>query len=188
MYLLYEIPNPIYWTTNQVANIINFFSAVGTVGALLYAFYLQRKNSKKINDLAEITVKLAQQNELIAEQNTLQKLAMKEEVRPEFVQGSSGANGYSGVMTFYVRNQGNKAIVTNIEFKEDDVTFQKKATPLIIKREKEIRFEATSKSKKHINDCNWGVILHYNDIYSNPYMLAILGTGKEILKFGIKED
>ena len=188
MYFLFQIPNPIYWTTNQVANIISFFSAVGTVGALLYAFYLQRKNSKKINDLAEITIKLAEQNELIAEQNRLQKLAMKEEVRPDFVRGGSGSNGTSGEMTFYLMNHGNKAIVTNIEYKEDDVTLQKKTMPLTIKKEKEIRFEATSRGEKHINNCNWEVILYYHDIYSNSYTLVIMGTGKDILKFGIKED
>ena len=168
MYFLFHIPNPITWTTDQVANIINFFGAAGTVGALLYAFHLQRKNSKKINDLAEITGRLAEQNKLIAEQNEFERLSMKEEVRPDFVNDGASQNGSDGILTVRIKNKGHRATILYIEYKEDDVQFKKRLVPFKIKQDAFSIFEATSNGKKHIKDCNWGISIHYKDIYSNP--------------------
>jgi hypothetical protein len=180
--LLFNIPTPMKWTTGQVANIIGLISAAATVAALWYAFYRNRKQDKKINDLAEITQKLAQQNGLLLEQNQLQKLSMKEEVRPDFVKGGA-SYGNSGELTFSIRNNGYRAIVNKIDYNEDEVLFQKKSTPLVVTTNKELQFKCSIKGEKYIVNCNWGIFIHFTDIYKNPYLLTIYGTGLEIYSF-----
>jgi hypothetical protein len=66
--LLFDLLRPWTWTQGQAANVISFFAASGTVGALAYAYILERKNRKKINDLANIVQQLVEANQIFREQ------------------------------------------------------------------------------------------------------------------------
>ena len=191
MELLFFIPNPMKWTTDQVANIINALSAIGTVGALIYAFVLNRRNSRRINDLEQITVRLSEQNQLLSEQNSLQRLVMKQQVRPELVHGGGGSSGSTGEFSFELINEGHRAFVDKIDYNETDVLFSSKwPTPFIIREHgkdgSKIKFGGRSKGEKHINDCNWSMTIHFSDIYSNSYIAEVKGTGIEY-KVSIKD-
>ena len=80
---LFHLFRPWEWTEGQSSNVINFFAATGTVGALVYAFILERKNSKKINDLANIVSQLTESNQILREQAVLEKQKMKPFAKPE---------------------------------------------------------------------------------------------------------
>ncbi|OQP63322.1 hypothetical protein A3860_25885 [Niastella vici] len=69
---LFHLFRPWEWTEGQSSNVINFFAATGTVGALVYAFILDRENSKKINYLANIVSQLTESNQILREQAVLE--------------------------------------------------------------------------------------------------------------------
>ena len=81
MHLL-GIPPPSTWSTSQVANVIAIVSATATVAALWYAFFRNRQVDKRVNDLENITLKLAEQNDLLARQIKLQQQTMKHLATP----------------------------------------------------------------------------------------------------------
>ncbi len=62
--VLLQIPSIMFWTTSQVANIIGAVSTAATVATLASAPYQERKNSKKINDLAQIADEPREQNRM----------------------------------------------------------------------------------------------------------------------------
>lgn len=186
-FLKFHIPPPIYWTTEQVANIIAIVSAIATVGALWYAIRQGIKNGRKINDLAAITQQLSDQNNLILEQNNLQKLAMKNEVRPNFVAGGAGTMGTEGTLKFQLINNGQKANVTSIEYKEDYVTFTKRELPVSLQKGAEMHFAGVSNYKEHITNSSWAIFIKYKDVYGNDYTFSVNGVGSNIGKQGASE-
>lgn len=113
--LLFNIPSPWYWTTDQIANIISVVAAVATVAALWYAFYRDRKQDRKINDLSEITKKLAEQNRIMSEQTILTKNQMKAQGRPRFVLDNEHLENFKDyVLT--LKNLGQVAYIDTFDF------------------------------------------------------------------------
>jgi hypothetical protein len=196
---MFEIPHPMYWTTSQVANIINIFSAIGTIGALIYAIYIGGKNSTKINDLAEITkqlaeqnkiisdqtMKVAQQNEIFAEQMKLQKLEMRQSVKPNFVGGGT-TFGADNRIEVSLTNNGHDAVVTQVEFKDEYVDFSPKQFPIAVKHDHRINFTGVSNGKSHISESAWGISVFYTDVYGYQYEFVILGVGANTHKTGTR--
>jgi hypothetical protein len=186
-FLRFHIPPPIDWSTNQVANIIALISSIATVGALWYAITQGIKNSKKINDLAAITKQLSDQNNLILEQNNLQKLVMKNEVRPNFVAGRSGTMGSERTFKLKLTNNGHKAIVTDIECNEDYILFTKKELPISVQKDTEIQISGVSNGKGNISSSPWAILIKYKDVYGNEYEFFVDGVGSAIDKQGTSE-
>ena len=85
MTLLFNLVRPWDWTEAQAANVISIVSAAATVGALWYAIVQGIKNGKKINDLAEISKQLAEQNILQLEHNEIQRISIRNSIHPNLI-------------------------------------------------------------------------------------------------------
>lgn len=183
------------WTPEQTSAFWTALGAIATVGALWYALWQGWKNSKKINDLAQITQQLSdqnklivEQNELLIEQNQLQKLVMKNEIRPNLTSAGCSTNGSAGILTIKISNNGHRAIISKIEFKEEYVTFTKKETPLAFQNGAIMEINGQSNGKSHISHSPWSIFIHFQDAYKNTYQYYIQGTGNNIEKQGMSDE
>jgi hypothetical protein len=190
------------WTPEQTSAFWTALGAIATVCALWYALWQGWKNSKKINDLAQITQQLSdqnkliidqnklivQQNELLIEQNQLQKLEMKNEVRPNLTSAGSSTNGSEGSLRIKITNNGHRAIITNIEYKEEYVIFTKKETPISFQGGAIMDINGQSNGKSHISHSSWAFFIHFHDAYKNTYQYYIQGTGNNIEKQGTSDE
>lgn len=168
--ILLEWFNPMTWKTAQVSNIIAFFSAAGTIGALLYAYYLERKNSKKINDLGNIVTELRDQNEMF-------RLQFKDEAAPKLIIVKA-AIIYGDYITVTLLNKGKKAKIGRIKYIGDDFNFSNSGN--IVLPNEELNFFCTLKTKKKIEKSTYSILFEYFDIYGNSYALHFTGEGDEI--------
>lgn len=192
--LLFEIPSPAKWSTEQVANIIAVISAIATVGALWYAIAQGIWNSKKINDLAEIAKKLSeandlqrQQNEMSLQQHGLQQKKLKSEARPNFSKAFISPEE-PDQMQLYITNEGNRAIIERVidQEREDSQVSLAFYFGVVDKGQS---YSITLKSKdKPISECSYTLSVGYTDVYGNPYMTVIYGTGANIHLFNSFDD
>ena len=168
-HLLFYIPAPWDWTTEQVANIISLVAATATVAALWYAFYRNRQQDKKINDLAEITTKLAEQNEL-------QSKAMRASVRPDIIQDGV-TQTQDGALTFAIKNYGERAIIISIIDKENDFDYKEMKLPIILRKGAEHFIFSQLKDGKHIEQSKYYIVVEFQDVYTNGYQVILSGDG-----------
>lgn len=163
--------NPMTWSTSQVANIISFFGSVGTIGALLYAYYLERKNSKKINDLAIIASELKEQNDLMKQQ-------MKLDYKPYFIVSQLSGDGREKRIELVLTNKGKEARVTHIEYDEKQVVFEKdKLLAVRVGTERKLVFIGRTNGEKPYNESIYSIRLHMTDMLGNNYGCIIVGQG-----------
>lgn len=167
------------WTTAQWANIIAAISAAGTVGALAYAFYLERKNSRRIDNLAVISERLTEQNQLMLQQFHLQRQQLKLRVKPDLVLSSPYIANADSSMFVSITNKGEEAVITNILYSEVDFTFQEKREefPIRLLKNVDIHFTAQPNGGKPVNERKLQIDLHYTDVLGNPYVTVITGHG-----------
>lgn len=185
--------NPMTWKTDQVNNIIGFFSAAATVGALWYAFHLERKNSKKINDLANIVTKLSEANSLQQDHNkilnrqaNLQNIKLKNESRPIF-EAPRTIISLNAELKIILTNIGHRAIVTTINFpSENEIQFN--CNQKVIDRTSSLTIRGKSKSNKFVNECNYIMQINFTDVYGNYYFTTIRGKGVHITAYNTVDD
>jgi hypothetical protein len=171
--LLFIIPSPFEWSTNQVANIIGVVSAVATVAALWYAFYRDRKQDKKISDLAVIAVRLSEQNELLSEQNQITRTQLRDEAKPYFI--FEGTSSYTEGLEIDFFNKGKTARIGRIQIIRDKMTYSTGGE--IIPKNDTFRIFIKSATEKDINDCDYYLLVEYFDIYNNPYGMSFTFHG-----------
>ena len=176
-----QIPPPIDWSTSQVANIIALFGTIGTIGTLLYLIIQDKRKSKQINDLAEITKQLADQNKLILEQVGMQKVAMKYAVKPD-LHAVSGITTDSTEIDLTIVNKAKNARIINIDYDEEFVTFKKRLTPFLLRKEDSIVMRFKYNNKKPWQESTWALTLEYDDVYGNKYLMSIYGLGPSVIK------
>jgi hypothetical protein len=80
--LLWNFWNFTSWTAEQTGAFWTSLGAMATVGTLWYAIRQGIKNSKKINDLAEISRQLSEQNKLLVEQHKTTTTHLKDAALP----------------------------------------------------------------------------------------------------------
>lgn len=167
--MLLQIPNIMYWSTSQVANMIGAISAVATVGTLAYALYLERKNSKKINDLALIA------NEL-REQNRMTKIQLKQSAYPEFQ--FNFVKFLENEMKISLLSIGQKFITGTVADKSE--TFD--IIPMTISDGDKVKLVLSCKYKVHkpVDGDRYVVTIDYKDIYGNQYRFIMTGNGEVI--------
>jgi hypothetical protein len=171
---LYKIPAPLDWTTDQVANVISLLGATATVWALIYAIRQGVKNSKKINDLAEITNQLATQNKLMQEQNIITKIQLKETALPvpKLESFTTEDRGFR----MEIKNDGNRFNVTKFEDSFEDFKYMTSGSDVLSK--KTYIIYATKKVEKKTEECKFNILIEYSDIYGNLYSFRIGGNGQ----------
>lgn len=179
-------------TDVEVANIIALLSAIGTVGALWYAIRQGIKNSKKINDLAEITKQLADQNKLILDQNKLilaqndmQRMVMKTSVRPDFlVWIPSPLHLFQLRIAF--KNIGQKATITDVKVDTDEIILDEIQFPIILLPNAESSVGGSFKTKGKVG-YNWTISIYYHDTYNYKYQHNVDGFAQNVLNQIVKE-
>ncbi|RYY24442.1 MAG: hypothetical protein EOO04_13115 [Chitinophagaceae bacterium] len=177
---LFDIPPMTKWTTDQVANIINIFSAIGTVGAFLYAFYLERRNSKKINDLAEITKELSNQNKLIIDQNELIRLQMENEAAPFFSNVNVEIDYHNGSIWLKMVNKGHPVKWINAHLPSNDLKFQEpEFLPKFIGKDEQVSLLGFRNKEIPIGKCKYNLVLTFKNNYGNRFLYLIIGEGEK---------
>ncbi|RYZ56243.1 MAG: hypothetical protein EOP49_00830 [Sphingobacteriales bacterium] len=194
----FDFWHPSKWMADQTNNVINFFAAAGTVGALGYALWKDRVNSKKINDLAEIATAQNEQNKLIVaqnkllmEQNKLQRLAMRNDVWPDLVASPSYSGG-TGQLEIIVQNErkDTKAIIQSVQIVSDEIQW----TPFTnqgqtLKWHQRLSIIGQRPYGSHtIEDMKYTIIIKFIDVLGNPYLMVIKGNGNSIEHDSQPED
>lgn len=169
MYLLFNLIRPWDWTEAQTANVISLLSAIATVGALWYAIVQGIRNSKKINDLAEISKQLAEQNKLQIEQNEMHRISIRNSIHPTLNYRWAGYDGPLKVI--YVINLTNTALISKIE-----------GTDFILKPEFKpcTLHEKTRQEVYGIPQSNqWSITVYYEDMNRNKFSQVFEVKGLE---------
>jgi hypothetical protein len=186
LHLLFVIPSPWNWSTAQVANIVAVVSAAATVYAIWYAYARNRKQDKKINDLAEIARRLETQNTIHQQQYDLQRQKMKSDAKPEMQKPKTSVD-ISAKLGIYIENKGKRAIVDNFHFPQNnEVEFNCYAK--VIDTDESIVITGKSKTDKFLSDCNYSMFISFTDIYKNPYWIRLSGKGNEIEYFAVIDE
>lgn len=197
MILLETIPfdllHPSKWMADQTGNVINFFSAIGTVGALAYAIVQGLKNKEDIQLLAGMVTELKNQNQALnnqhsemMEQTRLQKLHLQYQLRPSFVHEEIKPL-ILGRYMITLRNKGHKAIVKDYVivseqfegFTRGEVDLEMNETYLIMARPKN-----SDKSQLF----NGVVKIYYEDVFANRYVVdATYVDGEPFLDLSVSQ-
>ena len=172
-YLLFNLFNPISWTEGQTANIINSFAAAGTVGALAYAFFLERKNRNKIDTLSNIVKELSEANIIFREQTVLERKKMKPFSRPEIKLLNAFQNKEKNCVDLTIINEGQYAQKLtyksqgNVKFFSDVPTTISKGPGLALigKLDAGVTF----------SEIFYLVEVRYEDYFGNVYNTVIIG-------------
>jgi len=143
---------------------------MATVYAIWYAYARNRKQDKKINDLAAIAQELK-------DQNNITKLQLRDMAAPKFIVKEGSLSGDRLWVTLF--NEGNKAKVGRRIVKSDEVSFEYSSGGIVLKNE-ELVFYGKAVGKKPLEDSNYYLVFEYFDIYGNSYGMGITGHGAVI--------
>lgn len=166
---------------------------IATVCALWYAFYRDRKQDKKINDLANIVGQLNNANNLQKIQNDIQQKQHDIELREKTIHArpkmeiQNNSIDTASVLKISIANTGQRAIVGGVTFPENnEINFHFNVD--VIDQFNSFTFYGKSKSSKDINDCDYAIYLTFSDIYKNPYWLRIHGEGSVMESFSVVDS
>jgi hypothetical protein len=148
-----------------------------------------------VERLADANTLQQEQNYLQKEFNDLQKKMMRNEVRPDITNAGASTQGTENTITVKLINNGHQAIVTEMDFKEDFVTFARKILPMRFPKGSTLKIDGVSNGKQHITTAPWSITIYYKDVYQNKYAVTATGTSTqfnlgfvEIDSFEISDD
>ncbi|MET0462296.1 MAG: hypothetical protein ABW007_04055 [Chitinophagaceae bacterium] len=171
-------------TDPQLANLIEAISAIATVSTLVYAIRQGIKNSKKINDLAEITKQLSEQNGLTYNQILLQKYAMREAAAPQFTLISATFGGVAPtiILKIAIQNKGKVATVTETYVDSEALIPIEPSPNLILRTSDSYAFKFQQIQKAPTANIAWTAYIYHEDFYNNKYEFKITGKGNNVDK------
>ena len=178
--LLFNLFTPTQWDAQQTANVISFFGSAGTVVALWYAFYRDRKQDKKISDLAIIATELRAQNQILGVQ-------LRDDAAPKFEAQNAEAN--EQLVMLYLKNVGKKATINKFKV-VDNSNVNVSLNTEIVRKDEDLRIMLDFKANG-AEVTPYKVGFHYSDIYNNRYAFILTGCGNRVLsqhEYEVKED
>ena len=164
--LLFTIPSPWDWTTSQVSNIIVLIGTIATLWTLVYAIKQGIKNSKKINDLANVVLELKTQNEIT-------KIQLKEAAFPLFKPVAGELKG--DTVWLRLQNEGKRAKIIKIKDSHNDFKYSQSHYEIL--SNEDLILYCTPLNNKPAKECKYNIVIEYQDIYGNIYEFLINGGG-----------
>jgi hypothetical protein len=178
--LLFTIPAPWKWSTDQVANIISLIAATATVGALWYAYHRDRQQDKKINDLSNIVTELAESNTIFREQTILERQKMKIHSKPNFQLVKVDKLNNNKRVEILFHNEGE--IAKNVSFESSGEVEFKYSIPEEIPANGYFQFVGITEVVGGVDNTLYVINLYYEDYFNNKYHTTIIGDkGKNTL-------
>ena len=150
---------------------VDYASAIGslaTLGTLIYVLVKEWRTRKYITDLAVLAKEMQ-------EQNQLQRLGMKIELRPEFGHPNTNWFEEGKNLTISLVNKGETARIYDIDYDEKYFEFEKHIIPCRIPPNGLLIFRGVQKDHNPRERELYTILLHMTDALGNKYECKIAG-------------
>lgn len=151
--------------TRDIVTIIGY---IATLGAFLFLFRKDKDKQKQIDALSKIAF--------------FEEEKLRLSLMPDLYKNGAMSRPADGEISFELLNRGGNARLIDFSTKSEDVILHSKTLPYVLEKDAE-RLVFLRSRGKHTNDCEYDVIITYEDKSKNIYQLSVTGKGPEV-KFG----
>jgi len=156
------------WT--QVFTVINALGSIATVGAFLVLFRKDKEKQTQID-------KLTRMAEELKEMKIIDDKRLNISLMPEIKLTNTHQAAHNGELELHISNIGERAVLTRFELISDDIILHNEHLPFTMQKDEKRIIFTREKTQKHIKDCKYEFIIHYNDKAMNHYATTLKGIG-----------
>lgn len=161
----------------------NAAGSIATAAALIWILFKEYRTRKDITDLKIIADGLREQAKHLEEQNTLDKLKMKMEVRP-ILKISALSSSKDNKILIELRNDGGDIKIDKMS-STPDIKFEPNYQHEITKKSP-FKLVATPLPGKTISTASFVIALHVSDLYDNKYFISSMYSSEGITEAQIQ--